>query len=45
MEQQGYDTSGLPEKNGLDHGADAIGYVISYIMPVMGRKPSTKSYM
>tara|TARA_R100001510_G_C7538494_1_gene127067 strand:+ start:107 stop:604 length:498 start_codon:yes stop_codon:yes gene_type:complete len=45
VEQQGYDQSGLPEKNGLDHGADAIGYVISYLMPVMGRKPTTKRYM
>ncbi|HAW77680.1 MAG TPA: hypothetical protein DCW74_18335 [Alteromonas australica] len=45
IEQQGYDQSGLPEKNGLDHGADAIGYAVSYIMPVMGRKPTTRKYM
>ena len=42
IEQQGYDDSGLPQKNGLDHGADAIGYSIAYLMPVMGR--SVKSY-
>jgi PBSX family phage terminase large subunit len=42
--QQGYDESGMPEKKGLDHGADAIGYAVSYLMPVIGRRSQIYKY-
>jgi hypothetical protein len=44
IEQQGYDASGAPQKTGLDHGADAIGYAVSYLMPVMGRAAQSYRY-
>ena len=44
VEQQGYDDSGMPQKTGLDHGADAIGYAIAYLMPVMGRQVQSYRY-
>jgi PBSX family phage terminase large subunit len=39
LEQQPYDPkTGAPDKtSGLDHTADAMGYVIAYLYPVMGR--------
>lgn len=43
IEQQGFDATGQPEKNGLDHATDAVGYCISFRMPVKGR-PTTSTY-
>lgn len=36
IQQQGYDAAGMPEKNGLDHGADACGYLVSNLLPIRG---------
>ena len=44
IEQQGFDDYGQPEKNGLDHANDALGYCISFRMPVMGRTPTSFKY-
>ena len=44
LEQQGYDSTGAPDKSGgLDHLLDAIGYLIYYRFPVQG-KASAKIY-
>ena len=35
LEQQVYDKNGDPDKtSGLDHAVDAVGYPITYLMPV-----------
>lgn len=44
IEQQGFDANGQPEKNGLDHANDAVGYCISFRMPVMGRPATSTLY-
>lgn len=36
VQQQGYDAAGAPEKNGLDHGADALGYMVANLLPLTG---------
>lgn len=39
LEQQVYDKDGKPsDDNGLDHILDAIGYFISYVMPIMSNE-------
>tara|TARA_R110002110_G_scaffold100479_5_gene256009 strand:- start:63 stop:1319 length:1257 start_codon:yes stop_codon:yes gene_type:complete len=44
IEQQGFDANGQPEKNGLDHATDAVGYCVAFRMPVIGRPTTSKLY-
>ena len=44
--QMAYDKNGLPDKySGLDHGADAVGYLVHRLMPVNVRDASFSSVM
>jgi hypothetical protein len=42
LEQQGYDTTGAPDKStGLDHALDAAGYLVHFLFPVIGKATAT----
>lgn len=44
LEQQIWMPNGQPDKNsGLDHIVDALGYMVSYLMPVREMKPAIKA--